>query len=296
MKKPAIGIIYSGRGYGVDEKLFIKLGKIKKIEIVMINISKKMNEQQLRKETENCNVIYNTSAEDFSVEIVKTLEEMGRKVFDTSNAYYYTEDKWMFYLKCKEHKIPVPSTILLSENLISAKKELKEFGRWPVILKRVSGTMGEFVEKADDVEHAEYLIKKFWKKGSEKAPIIAQELIMSPSYRVTVIGNEIVQTALKENKSSWKATGVYAKRFKNFKVDKDLKKIVTNLMKFVKISICGVDLLKKESKWFLLEVNSEPDFGFFENERKRLIGKTLDFLIKKSKTKHHKSSGLLKSH
>jgi RimK family alpha-L-glutamate ligase len=283
MKKPVIGIIYSGRGYGIDEKIFINLAKIKKIDLMLINISKKLNEEEMIKKTETCDVIYNTSAEDFAVEIVKTLEEAGRKVFDSSKAYYYTEDKWMFYLKCKKHKIPVPNTILLSENINSAKKELKDFGRWPVILKRVCGTMGEFVEKADDIEHAEYIIKKFWKKGSEKAPIIAQELILSPSYRVTLIGNEIVQTALKENKSSWKATGVYAKRFKKFKVDKELEKIVKKLMKFIKITVCGIDLLKKEGKWILREVNSEPDFGFFESERKKLIGKTLDFLIKQSK-------------
>jgi RimK family alpha-L-glutamate ligase len=283
MKNPVIGIIYSGRGYGVDEKIFIKLAKSKKIDLMLINISKELDEEELIKKTENCDVIYNTSAEDFSVEIVKTLEEAGRRVFDSSKAYYYTEDKWMFYLKCKEHGIPVPSTILLSENLNSAKKELKSFGRWPVILKRVCGTMGEFVEKADDIEHAEYIIKKFWKKGSEKAPIIAQELILSPSYRVTLIGNEIVQTALKENKSSWKATGVYAKRFKKFKVDKELEKIIKKLMKVIKIAVCGVDLLKKEGKWILLEVNSEPDFGFFENEREKLIKKALEFLIKQSK-------------
>jgi len=35
-------------------------------------------------------------------------------------------------------------------------------------------------------------------KRRGKLPIIAQEFIKSPSYRVTVIGNKIVQTTLKQ--------------------------------------------------------------------------------------------------
>lgn len=278
MKKTVIGILYSGKYPGKDEKMFLRLSKKKKICLVLINISKKMSESDLKKKIRNCEIIYNTTAEDFSIELVKTLEEWKKKIIDSSEAFYYTEDKWMFYIKCKEHKIPVPETILLSENLNSAKNELKDFGRWPVILKRVCGTMGEFVEKAKDLEQAEYIIKKFWKKGSEKLPIIAQELIISPSYRVTTIENKIIQTALKENKAGWKATGVYAKNFKTFEVNEDLKRIIKKLQKFVKIKICGIDLLKKDGKWVVLEVNSEPDFGFFEDEREKIIGEVLDYL------------------
>lgn len=285
MKKEVIGIIYSGNGPGKDEKLFQKLSKKKNIDLTLINIFKETNEQELKRLVEPCNILYNTTAEDFSVELTKTIEEWGKKIIDSSEAYYYAEDKWMFYLKCKKHKIPVPDTILLSENIIVAKKELKNFGKWPVILKRVSGTMGEFVEKAENLDEAEYIMKKFWKKGSEKLPLIAQEMIHSPSYRVTTIGNKIVQTALKENKSSWKATGVYAKKFKKFPVDKNLKSIIDKINKFIKIKICGTDLLKKGNNWIVLEVNSEPDFGFFEEEREKLIGLVLDFLKKESKKK-----------
>ncbi len=53
------------------------------------------------------------------------------------------------FLKCKEHNIPTVETILLPENIESAKKELKKFNKWPVILKRIEGCMGDFVERAD---------------------------------------------------------------------------------------------------------------------------------------------------
>jgi RimK family alpha-L-glutamate ligase len=236
-----------------------------------------LDEGQIEEAIKRCDIVYNNSAEEFSLEIAKTIESLGKKVIEKPEVFYGTEDKWLFFVKCRKHNIPTPRTILLSENLNIAKRELEEFGNWPVVLKRVSGTMGEYVDRADNLKEAEGIIKKFWKKGSEKLPIIAQEFILSSSYRVTVIGGKIVQTAIKKNKG-WKATGVYAKKIGKFKIDKELKKIIDKVVKMSKINICGIDLLKKDGKWLVLEVNSEPAFDFFENGREKLIGEVLDFL------------------
>lgn len=283
MKRVTIGIIYSGNTFGKDEKILLELAKKKKINLVMINISKKIDEKEIEKKVRQCDIFYNNTAEEFSIEIAKTIETLGKKVIDSPEAYYFTEDKWIFFVKCKEHEIPTPETILLSENIPIAKKELKDFGHWPVVLKRVCGTMGEYVDMAENINDAEKIILKFWTKGNEKLPIIAQEFIESPSYRVTLIGDKVVQTALKSCKNGWKATGVHGKKFKKFNVDDELNRILKKVMKMVKINICGVDLLKKDGKWHVLEVNSEPGLDFFEDEREKLIEETLELLIKKAK-------------
>jgi RimK family alpha-L-glutamate ligase len=282
VKKKVIGIIYCERGMIKEVKTFIELAKKKNVRLITINLSDRLDMKSIKRKVKKCDVIYNSIADDFAIGVVKTIEEWGKKIFESSNSYYYTEDKWMFYVKCKKHKIPTPETILLSGNINNAKRELKEFGRWPVILKRVSGTMGEYVGRARGVGEAETLIKKFWKKGSEKLPIIAQEFIKSPSYRITLIGNKIIQTALKRNKSSWKATGVYAKKFEHFEVDRGLERIIKKLMRFVDIKVCGVDILKKDGKWLILEVNSQPSLDFFEEEMEKLTETTLNFLIKEA--------------
>ena len=280
MKKKTIGIISCGREITKEGGTFLEIAKKKDIKIIFINISDKFNINSLKRKVKKCDVIYCSVWDDFSVELTKTIEEWGIRIFDSSNSYYYTEDKWMFYVKCKKHNVPTPDTILLSENINNAKRELKEFGRWPVILKRVTGTMGEYVGKAKGMGEAESLIRKFWKKGGEKLPIIAQEFIKSPSYRVTVIGNKIVQTALKRNNAGWKATGVYAKRFEHFDIDRKLERIIKRVMKFLDIKICGIDMLKKDGKWLLLEVNGQPSLDFFEEERERLTENVLNLLIK----------------
>ncbi|MDP3027750.1 MAG: ATP-grasp domain-containing protein [Nanoarchaeota archaeon] len=278
MKNLVAGYLWSGKGLGKEEKIFLKVAKKKNIRLIMVNIFKNIDENKLEEKLKDCEIIYNNTAEEFAIEYVKTVEEWGKKVIDSSRVYYYTEDKWMFFLKCKEKNIPTPDTILLCENITLAKKELKNFNKWPVILKRVEGTCGEFVEKAQSLEEAGKIIRKLWKKGCERHPIIAQEFIDSPSYRVTVIGKKIAQAIIKENKSGWKATGVHAKKFKKFKVDKNLKKLVKRIREMAKISICGIDFVKKGKNWIVLEVNAQPAFDFVEKEREKLVCLTLQLL------------------
>jgi len=277
-KRVVIGYIFCERKLGKDEESFIKIAKKKNVDLVMFNISKKIQEKEIEEKAKKCDIIFNNSAEDFAYEVVKTLEELGEKVIDSSKTYYYLEDKWITFLKCHDHKIPVPDTILLSENINVAKYELLDFKRWPVILKRIEGCCGEYVEKANNLDDAIKIIKKFWKKGN-KMPIIAQEFIPSPSYRVTVIDNKIVQTAIK-NGPGWKKTGVYEKNNKKFKIDKELREIVKKLIKVIRINVCGIDLLKKNNNWVVLEVNTTPGLDFFEDERDRLVEEIVNLLIK----------------
>jgi len=280
VKKKVIGLIYGGREPTKEVNTFLELAKKKDVKLVIINASDKFDIKSVKRKVKKCDIVYCSIWDDFSIELVKTIEEWGIKIYESSNSYYYTEDKWMFYVKCKKYNIPTPDTILLSENINNARRELKEFGRWPVVLKRITGTMGEYVGKAKSMGEAEALIKKFWKKGSEKLPIIAQEFVKSPSYRVTLIGNKIVQTALKKNNAGWKATGVYAKKFEHFEVDKKLERILKKVMKMVDIKICGVDMFKRDGKWLLIEVNSQPSLDFFEEEREKLTEAALNLLIK----------------
>jgi glutathione synthase/RimK-type ligase-like ATP-grasp enzyme len=276
-KKLIVGLLYASTRIGSEERLFLDRSKKKGIELVLINLSKKFNEEEFEKEVKKCDIIYNNSAESFALEPLKTIEEYGKKVIDTSKLYYYTEDKWMFYIKCRENKIPTPETILIPNNLTMARAELKEFGQWPVILKRIYGTRGEWVEKADDLNEAVAKVKSFWLKDIDKMPIIAQEYIKSFSYRVTIINGEILQTAIKKS-SHWKNTGVHAKICDKFRIDAKLRKILNKVIKATNIGICGVDLLKKGKEWVVLEVNAEPGLDFIDGEQEMLIDKVLDYL------------------
>jgi glutathione synthase/RimK-type ligase-like ATP-grasp enzyme len=273
MERKTIGYLHSGK---INET-FIKISKEKNLDVIMLDISKNFFEIDLA-EMEKCDVIYNDSGDENSIVLVRILEDIGKKVMESSKAMIQ-EQKWNFQKICEQNNIPTPKTILLSKDIEIAKQQLIEFSTWPIILKRVRGTWGEYVEKAENIEKALETIRKFWDKGGIKLPIIAQEFIDSFSYRVTYIDKEIVQTAIKEN-NNWKCTGVYAKNFKKFEIDRELSDIVNKIMNNFDIKICGTDLIKKDNHWLVIEVNTEPALDFFETEQEFLITKIIELLIK----------------
>lgn len=277
--KKRIGYIFYDKNLGKDEKAFLKAAKKRDIDLVLFNLSKDIDEKEIKEKAKKCDVIFNNSGENLAIEVVKTIESLGKKVIEPSKSFYYIEDKWMFFVKCKEHGIPVPETILLSEDMNIVKKELNEFNHWPVVLKRVEGTWGDYVRKCENIRQAAKTINYFWKKGSERLPVIAQEFIDSPCYRVTVIGGRIVQNSVKNNKA-WKKTGVYAKKIKKFEPDRKLKEIIKKLIKVTRLSVCGIDILKQNKRWLILEINAEPALDFVESQREKLIGKIIDFIKK----------------
>ncbi len=220
MKKRTIGFILTGSKRGreyQEEKIFKNLAKERGINFVSFNLDEEINEAEIEKKSRQCSLVFNNTADEMAVELVKTIEFLGTKVIDSSKVFYYTEDKWMFFLKCQKHHLSVPKTILLSGNFHSAKKEMDNFGSRPLVLKRVQGERGDFVSRANNSREGIEIIKTFWKKGNEKLPVIAQEFIDSPCYRVTLVGDKIVQTAVKLGRG-WKKTGAYAEDFDRFKV------------------------------------------------------------------------------
>lgn len=277
-KQKVIGYVYYGYRTP-DEKFFEKIAKKRNVRFITFNLFKKIDLKKVRKRAKFCDLFLVNSGEDKVLKFVKYLESIGCRVIESSQSYYHDENKWALYLKCKKNKIPTPKTILLPNETSQALKKLEKTNRWPIVLKRIYGCQGDFVDKANNLEEAEMLIKKFNNKSKSKHPIIAQNFISSPSYRVLVIDGKIVQTALKK-KGFWKKTGVYTKDFKKFRVTPALKKIINKISRVSGINICGIDLLKKNGRWYVLELNSSPCLAFFDNEREMLVEKIMNFLIR----------------
>lgn len=273
-----IGYVYYGYRTP-DEKFFLKIAKKKNIKLIFFNLFKKIDLKKVKKKIKSCDLFFVNSGEEKALKFVKYLESMGCRVIESSHSYYHDENKWAVYLKCKKNNIPTPKTMLLPNDIGQAMGKLELLNDWPIVLKRIYGCQGDFVDKANNLQEAEALIKKFNSKSKSNHPIIAQKFISSPSYRVLVIDGKIVQTALKK-KGFWKKTGVYTKDFKKFRVTPSLKKIINKISKVSEIHVCGVDLLRKNGRWYVLELNSSPCLAFFDNEREMLVEKIMNFLAK----------------
>jgi len=285
MNKSVLGILISGREMPDTTQRLITLAKESFMEVLILNITSEVSQEDLEKMIV-CDIIFNDSGEDYAINYIKIFENIGIPVVESSKALIQ-ENKWNFYKICVKNNIPAPKSILLDTDLEVAKKQLEEFNCWPVILKRVVGTWGDYVQKAENVDEAIEVMKKFWEKGNQVMSIIAQEFVDSFSYRVTYIDDEIVQTAIKEN-NNWKCTGVYAQNFKKFDIDDNLKQVINKIMSSFDIKICGVDLLKRGDEWVVIEVNTEPALDFFQDETDFLLKKEIA-LIQKVMTKAYEN-------
>jgi glutathione synthase/RimK-type ligase-like ATP-grasp enzyme len=287
MQKRVIGYIYDRKKPTIEEKTFKKVAKKLGLEIIFFNLSEKIDNKEMIEKAKRCDIIFNDAGEAIATEIVKTFELLGKKVVESSSSNYYPEDKWFFYVECKKNNIPTPKTNLLSTDLNSAKKELEELNSWPIVLKKITGCRGESVDRARDIKEAENVLKKFWKNEedpSDRIPVIAQEYIISDSYRIMLINEKIVQTVLKR-RGGWKASGCHSESFKRFKVSKKLAITSKKIAKMSGIKICGIDYAKRGKEWLVIEVNAEPSLKFFMSEHETLVKKVLEFLIKDSKKK-----------
>ena len=49
------------------------------------------------------------------------------------------------------------------------------------------------------------------------------------------------------------------------------------------MEVFGLDLLKKNNHWLVLELNSEPSLDFFPKEEEKLVKAILNLLVRKTK-------------
>ena len=82
MRKITIGYLFNEPYLRKDEKIFLQVAKDKGLDLVMINTAKDLGEEQLEQQIKKCDIFFNNSAEDFAVEVVKTIEELGKRVIE----------------------------------------------------------------------------------------------------------------------------------------------------------------------------------------------------------------------
>src|SRR3989344_7697344 len=127
--KPSIGVIYFQHNHAASDELLIKLLE-QKVNVVRLPLEEQIDFKEIKQKTENCKVIFNNTTWSpilfESLELSKTLEELGKKVIDSSHSFFYQEDKWMFYLKCLEHRLPTPKTYLVIKETRFNSKLIKD--------------------------------------------------------------------------------------------------------------------------------------------------------------------------
>jgi len=285
--KSSLGyVLFGSSGSTTELDLMIMSGlKNRGLYVIEIPFEKQFDLNDLKEKTKKCNVVFNyTTYEPLtfeSIELTKTLEELGKKVINSSHSFFYQEEKWMFYLKCLESGIPTPKTYIIPRERTDHSNIRQILKKTPLVLKAIFSDEGRSVEKANDFPEFMKKLRKLALKNPG-SPIIAQEYIPNPehkTYRATLINHRLCQFIEKINKKSWKQTGcTWDDRYRNVTITKEIRQICEAASSAFGMEFCGLDLMKSGSRWYVIEANSSPSLAFITKDIPRLVQELVTFM------------------
>lgn len=286
--KPVIGVSYaktSNRNRSQYRTFFTLLRK--KLDLVLLPVEDYIRKEEIESKVSKCSLFLDYATYEpytqMGIELAKTIEHFGVKVINPAKSFYYQEDKWMFYLHCLRHRIPTPETYLLSGEVTENKKFLEGIlAKGELVLKAVDSDKGLCVEKVNDLRRAIQVIKKLREKTG--SPLIAQRFLggHKECWRVTVVGDKVVQGVVKKG-GSWKVSRVKRKKIELFSVPEELKNLAIKVSRTMEMPWCGIDLIKHDGRWQVIEVNGRPGMSMIPGDRKRILNELVNYLYTEAK-------------
>jgi ribosomal protein S6--L-glutamate ligase len=167
-------------------------------------------------------------------------------------------DKVTQMLKLRMARLPHPRTLQVLRPKIAIKMLKK--AKYPVILKRIEGSLGKQVYKANSLTAALKLLKE-----NEMQNVIIQEYLPAgEDYRVFVVGRKVLG-AMKRIAPEGDFRSNVARGSSTLRavLTKELKELALKAARVMGYEIAGVDILYYKDKPYILEVNRTPQFRGF---------------------------------
>jgi RimK family alpha-L-glutamate ligase len=204
---------------------------------------------------------------DKDVYLCELLENMGYRVFNSSNAIAVCDDKALTYLRLMKHGIKMPRTIFAP--MTYANIGYTDFGfvelagvqlGYPIMIKENFGSFGQQVYLAGSYSDALEIVKKIGSK-----PFLFQEFISSSfgkDIRVQVVGGKIVASVLRTAKEGeFKANVTSGGTMSKYELSDEQREMALRACEVLGLDFAGVDLLFGEGEQpILCEVNSNAHF------------------------------------
>lgn len=212
---------------------------------------------------------------------LKGLESKGVILVNSSEAMLTARDKFYSLMKLKLAKIPVPETTIVEDpfEVMRLVEEWKD-----VVIKPVIGSLGLGSVRVSDPDIAFRISKTIL---SVNQPVYVQKYINKPErdIRVIVVGNQILGSIYRINKSSWKTNVAQGALTQVLIPDQDLEEIAFKTVKALKLDYAGIDIVEDtDGSYKVIEVNASPLWkGFYEATHINPAKYIVEHLIRKIK-------------
>ena len=211
--------------------------------------------------------------------LLSTFENAGAFMINTRNGMLTCDNKMSAYISFERDNIPTPRTALISneKGLIHAHEKLG--GKYPVIMKTLTGTQGIGVSVVESEKSMVSVAQSLWKFG---AALLLQEFLKFDFDIRTIVvdGRILASTKRISAKKDFRSNRHREATTEPYKLSDEERIVVLQAARSVGAYMVGVDHATVNNQLYVLECNGSPgvgsDFALYNTAKREdtYIGKT----------------------
>ena len=192
--------------------------------------------------------------------LLSSFERSGAFMLNDRDGMLTCNNKMTSYLAFERNNIPVPRTSIVSNEKSIDDAHERIGGKFPVIIKTMTGTQGIGVSIVKDRESLVSVIQSLWKFGAE---LIIQEFKKFDfDVRTLVLDGKIVgSTKRTRPKADFRSNRHMGAKTAPYKLNDDEIELVKLAARATGTTLVGVDHCIVDGELLVLECNGSPGFG-----------------------------------
>ena len=190
------------------------------------------------------------------------------------------DNKMSNVIMLERNNIPSPKSSILSNKKSIEDAHERIGGKFPVVIKTLTGTQGVGVSIVNDMASLVSVAESLWKFDAQ---ILIQEYFnIESDIRTLVVGGKIIGSAerIRKNPNDFRNNVHLGADTKPYKLSQEEMDVITSSARSSGALYCGVDHCMYKGKPYILEVNGSPGirshFYGYDLQTQKGIGKQSD--------------------
>jgi len=239
---------------------WVSKNDLEKGTLLVSNIDGKDTEVDFELSKTICFVRAGVLEDETGLALLSTFENSGAFMINTRNGMLTCDNKMSAYISFERDNIPTPRTALISneKGLLHAHEKLG--GKYPVIMKTLTGTQGIGVSVVESEKSMISVAQSLWKFG---AALLLQEFLKFDfDVRTLVIDGRILASTKRISaKKDFRSNRHREATTEPYKLSDDERTVVLQAARSVGAYMVGVDHAIVNKQLYVLECNGSPGIG-----------------------------------
>ena len=286
---------------------WVSKNDLEKGTLLVSNLDGKDTEVEFQLANTICFVRAGVLEDETGLALLSTFENAGAFMINTRDGMLTCDNKMSAYISFERDNIPTPRTALISneKGLLHAHERLG--GKYPVIMKTLTGTQGIGVSIVESEKSMISVAQSLWKFGA--ALLLQEYLKFDFDIRTIVVNGKILASTKRTSaKKDFRSNRHREATTQPYKLSNDERKLVLDAARSVGAYMVGVDHAIVNGEHFILECNGSAglgsEFGLYNTFRddesyvgeakpKKIMKELFDYITQDVHRKHsfNKESG-----